>query len=80
MGPLRCSLSLGQKIGPLRWIVAPLFTFKINKKNASRACGNCGKAEGFSKLLWESVLFTDFHRSGSFHRLFFIFCLNFVLD
>jgi hypothetical protein len=27
----------------------------------SRACGKCGKAEGFSKSLWESALFADFH-------------------
>ena len=35
-----------------------------------RGCGKCGKAErflrGFSKRLWESVLFTDFHQTWHF--------------
>jgi hypothetical protein len=43
----------------------------------SRACGTCGKAEGFSKSLWKSALFADFHRDGIFHRPFLSFLLLF---
>jgi len=47
----------------------PAFFDEKLMKNGSRACGNCGKAEGFSKRPRESALFADFSGRVSFHML-----------
>jgi hypothetical protein len=48
------------------------FCLDISKRKASRAVGNVEKSRrflrDFSKSLWESPLFADFHRDGIFHR------------
>ena len=72
-GCLRCTPLSRQKTDFLKVLSLPrVFVFTSENEKPVGPVGNVGKSRcflrDFSKSLWESALFADFHRDGIFHR------------
>ena len=70
---IRCTPLSRQKIDLLKVLSLPgVFVLTSEKERPVGPVGNVGKSRcflrDFSKSLWESALFADFHRDGIFHR------------